>query len=78
MGSLSVPITILLFLLLCLLPFIRSPIEEAVPYKLRDKYAVLFAIAFYMFWAGMFGESLASGFAMSCPSENQVGKPLPK
>ena len=78
MGSLSVPITILIFLLLSLVPFIRSPIEEAVPYKLRDKYSVLFAIAFYMFWAGMFGESVASGFSMSCASQTQVGNPLPK
>lgn len=78
MGSLSVPIAIFGFLLLALIPFVRSPVEEAVPYGLRSKYAVLFAIAFYMFWAGMFGESIASGFAMSCPSQNQVGSPLPK
>jgi len=67
MGSVSVPIAILLFLFITLSSFIRSPVESAVPLYLRAKYAGIFAIGFYMFWAGMFGESLASGFAQSCP-----------
>uniref|UniRef100_A0A6C0HEK6 Uncharacterized protein n=1 Tax=viral metagenome TaxID=1070528 RepID=A0A6C0HEK6_9ZZZZ len=67
MGSLTVPIAILFFLILSLSSFIRSPIESAIPYSLRAKYAGLFAVGFYMFWAGMFGESISSGFAQSCP-----------
>jgi len=67
MGSVSIPIAILFFLCVSLSSFIRSPIETAVPSYLRAKYAGTFAIGFYMFWAGMFGESLASGFAQSCP-----------
>jgi len=73
MGSLSVPIAILLFLLLSLSSFIRSPVEAAF----KGSASMLYAIAFYMFWAGMFGESIASGFAQSCASQS-VGKPLPK
>ena len=67
MGSLTVPIAILLFLILSLSPFIRNPVESAISYPLRQKYGGLFAVGFYMFWAGMFGESIASGFAHSCP-----------
>ena len=64
MGSLTVPIAILLGLLLCLSSFIRSPVEAAF----RGTDPMIYAIAFYMFWAGMFGMSIASGFAQSCAS----------
>ena len=78
MGSLPVPIAIILFLLLSLMSFIRSPVESALPSNLRDNYGGIFAIAFYMFWAGMFGESVSSGFAQSCVDNQSVGSPLPK
>jgi len=64
MGSLSVPIAILIGLVFSLSSFIRSPIEAAFV----GSHAMLYAIAFYMFWAGMFGMSIASGFAQSCAS----------
>ena len=66
MGSLPVPIAILLGLFLSLSSFIRNPVEKAIPLQVRMQYGEIFAIAFYMFWAGMFGESLSSGFAQSC------------
>ena len=75
MGSITVPIAIYIFLLMTLSSFIRSPVEKALSPEYRAKYGVMFSIAFYMFWAGMFGESFASGFAQSCP---QSGSPLPK
>ena len=64
MGSLSVPIAILIGLVFSLSSFIRSPVEAAFV----GNHAMLYAIAFYMFWAGMFGMSIASGFAQSCAS----------
>jgi hypothetical protein len=66
--SSSIPIAIYAFLLLTLISFIRSPIEMAVPESYKAKYGGLFAIAFYMFWAGMFGEGLAGGFSQTCPT----------
>ncbi len=66
--SVTVPIAIFGFLLLTLLPFIRMPIEMAVPTKYVAQYGGLIALAFYMFWAGMFGEGIAGGFSQSCPS----------
>ena len=68
LGSLPVPGFIIGFLCLTLLMFVKSPVINAVPPNLRFNYGEIFAIAFYMFWAGMFGESLSSGFAQSCSS----------
>jgi hypothetical protein len=62
-GSSFVLVAILSFLLLSLISFVRSPIESILP---NPKYRKLFAISFYMFWAGMFGEALASSLAQSC------------
>ena len=68
MGCLPIPIAIIFFLLLSLMSFVRNPVEKALPLIMRENYGGIFAIAFYMFWAGMFGESLASGFAQNCSS----------
>lgn len=67
-GSITVPLAMFGFLLLTLLQRVRSPIEISVPAELRAQYGGIFALAFYMFWAGMFGESVAAGLAQSCPS----------
>ncbi len=66
--SVTVPIAIFGFLLLTLIPFIRTPIEMAVPTQYVARYGGVVAVAFYMFWAGMFGEGIAGGFSQSCPS----------
>jgi hypothetical protein len=77
LGSLSVPLAILVGLVLSLSSFIRSPVESAFGSNERGLYGLIFAIAFWMFWAGMFGESFSSGFAQSCGTQS-VGNPLPK
>ena len=66
--SVTIPIAIFGFLLLTLLPFIRMPIEMAVPTEYMARYGGVVAVAFYMFWAGMFGEGIAGGFSQACPS----------
>jgi hypothetical protein len=65
-ASSSVLVAIILMLCITMAGIVRSPIEAAVPLAYKLKYAGMFAIAFYMFWAGMFGEALASGFAQVC------------
>lgn len=64
----SVPILLAIGagLLLTIFPFIRSPIESVFSGSTRLVYGGAFAIGFYMFWAGMFGEAIASGMAQSC------------
>ena len=64
-GTVSVPVAVLGFLLLALIPFVRAPIAQALP----SKYSAMgdyVALIFYMFWAGMFGEAMAGGLAQSC------------
>jgi len=65
-GSLPVLYCIVGFLLLTLLGFVRAPIVSAVPSIYQVRYGGLFALGFYMFWAGMFGEAFAGGFAQGC------------
>jgi hypothetical protein len=68
LGNLSILGAILITLLVTLSSFIRSFIEVAVPPVYRTKYGGAIALGFYLFWAGMFGESIAGGFAQSCAS----------
>jgi hypothetical protein len=65
-ASSSVLVAVFIALIVTMAGVIRSPIEAAVPLAYKLKYAGMFAVAFYMFWAGMFGEALASGFAQVC------------
>jgi hypothetical protein len=66
LASAPVGIAILGGLLITFLPFIRSPITSILTGSTRLVYGGAYAIAFYMFWAGMFGEAIASGMAQSC------------
>jgi hypothetical protein len=66
LSSLSVLLFVVFFLLLSNIGFLQSPILSAVPQNLHFKYGYLLVLAFYMFWAGMFGEAIASGFAQGC------------
>jgi hypothetical protein len=66
-GSLVVLGSIILFLLLTLVKFIRAPIEGIVPPQYYKQWGGLIALSYYMFWAGMIGETFAGGFAQSCP-----------
>ena len=68
LGSLPVLGAILLFLVLTMLSSIRYPVEQAIDGAYKAKWAGIFAIGFYMFWAGMFGEAFAGGLAQSCGS----------
>ena len=67
-GSTAIPVAILLFLLLTMAGIVRAPVVDAVPLAYKLQYGESFAVAFYMFWAGMFGEAVSGGFAQSCAS----------
>ena len=66
LGGLVVPGAILAGLVLTLAGIVRSPIQNAVPLAYRLQYGGVVALAYYMFWAGMFGEAFAGGFAQAC------------
>ncbi len=47
------------------IPFLRGPIESLIPEDradMKDRWAYLF----YLFWAGMYGQTVASGLLTSC------------
>lgn len=66
LGGLFVPGAVLVGLVLTLAGFVRSPIEKAVPLAYRLQYGGVIALAYYCFWAAMFGEAFAGGFAQAC------------
>jgi len=66
LGGIPVLISIVLFLLLSLLGFVQAPIAMALPLRYQPMYGTILAVAFYMFWAGMFGEAISGGFAQGC------------
>jgi hypothetical protein len=77
LGNIPILGAIFLFLILTLSGTIRGPIEQALDGVNRAKWGGIFAIAFYMFWAGMFGEAFAGGLAQSCGPQSS-SSPLPK
>jgi hypothetical protein len=69
LASLATPIFVLIAAALTLLGFVRAPITAAVPLKMKLTYGGIAAVAFYMFWAGMFGEAYVGNIAQNCPSQ---------
>jgi Na+/H+-dicarboxylate symporter len=65
-SSIFVLLSVLLFIGISGIGFLQSPILSATPQYLHQNYGYLLVLAFYMFWAGMFGEGIASGFAQGC------------
>jgi hypothetical protein len=66
--SLISPLFVIVFSLLAyFIPFLRSPVEEVLPYSADAdmKYAIGFG--FYMLWAGIYGQNVSSGMVQSCP-----------
>ena len=66
LASIPVGISILVGLLITMVPSIRNPISSILTGSTKAVYGGSYAIAFYMFWAGMFGEAIASGMSQSC------------
>ncbi len=63
------PIFVVSFtLLVWFMPFLRSPVESILPLTadVDMKYAMGFA--FYLLWAGIYGQNIAAGMVQSCPA----------
>ena len=68
LASLFGPAFVILFsLLVYFAAFLRSPVESVLPLStdIDMKYAIGFS--FYLLWAGMYGQTVASGMVQSCP-----------
>ena len=62
------PAFVLLFTLLAwLLPFLRSPVESILPLTADSDMKYAMGFAFYLLWAGIYGQNIAAGMLQSCP-----------
>ena len=49
------------------LPFLRSPVEEIMPVSADSDMKYALGFSFYLLWAGIYGQNIASGMVQSCP-----------
>jgi hypothetical protein len=62
------PAFVVLFtFLVWLLPFLRSPVESILPLTADADMKYAMGFAFYLLWAGIYGQNIASGMLQSCP-----------
>ena len=54
---------------LYLMPFLESPVLTVLPETLTPIYKKALSQGFYILWAGLYGQLLASGFVQTCGKE---------
>lgn len=52
--------------LVWLMPFLRSPVESILPLTADGDMKYAMGFAFYLLWAGIYGQNIASGMLQSC------------
>ena len=67
-NSLFTPVFVVAYLLISWLRAFRGPVEGILPITLTVNIQEKISYGFFMFWAGMLGQGLSSGFSQSCPS----------
>lgn len=65
-SAISSGITAAVVLLLSFLPVIESPVLTVLPETLTPIYKKALSQGFYIFWAGLYGQLVASGFVQTC------------
>ena len=55
-------------LLAWFLPFLRSPVESILPLTADGDMKYAMGFAFYLLWAGIYGQNIAAGMVQSCPA----------
>ena len=58
--------SVVFFLLLSMIGFIRSIVKNVLPLNLQNSFGDALAVSFYMFWAGMMGGQVGLGMASAC------------
>jgi hypothetical protein len=67
LNSLFSPAFASFFLVLCgFVPDVESPIRAVLPLTLTPVYQKAISQGFYVFWSGLYGQVLASGFVQVC------------
>lgn len=61
------PAFVVLFSLLAyLMPFLRSPVESILPGTADGDMRYAMGFAFYLLWAGIYGQNIAAGMLQGC------------
>ena len=55
-------------LLVYFLPFLRSPVESILPLTADGDMRFAMGFAFYLLWAGIYGQNIAAGMLQACPT----------
>jgi hypothetical protein len=58
---------VIFFLILSYFSFFQNFIIPVVPVNLQPAYGAIIATAFFMFWAGLYGNAFGYGFVQACP-----------
>lgn len=65
-SAITAGITGAVVLTLYFLPFLESPVLSVLPETLTPIYKKALSQGFYILWAGLYGQLLASGFVQTC------------
>lgn len=65
-SAIPAGITTGVLLLLWFFPIVESPVLSALPETLTPIYKKAISQGFYVFWGGLYGQLLASGFVQAC------------
>jgi hypothetical protein len=67
LNSLFAPALVAVFsFLLYFIPFLLTPLNDVLPNSLDLVIKSVLSKGFYMFWAGLYGQTIASGFVQAC------------
>jgi hypothetical protein len=66
-SSLFTFAAVVFFLIVSYFSFFQNFIIPVLPASLQQLYGPAVATAFFMFWAGIYGNAFGYGFAQSCP-----------
>ena len=67
-SAIPAGITAVVTSLVSLFTGLEAPLRSVLPETLTPIYQKAISQGFYLFWAGMYGQALASGFAQVCSS----------
>lgn len=51
------------------LPFLRNPVENILPFTADQDMKYALGFSFYLLWAGIYGQNVASGLLQACPKK---------
>jgi hypothetical protein len=66
-----IPGLMLFFLGVSYMPFFSTAVGKALPesvHRIGEREVISYTNAYYMFWAGLFGQMLSGGFSSMCPA----------